>query len=76
MIHKSLTVGASEGLATVCSSGSITHWSWRIVSAQAGRRTRRGASIDSQSVKTTESGVPRGDDAGKKVKGRKAPCTR
>jgi len=27
--------------------------------------------IDSQSVKTTESGGPRGDDAGKKVKGRK-----
>lgn len=29
------------------------------------------AIIDSQSVKTTESGGPRGDDAGKKVKGRK-----
>ena len=27
--------------------------------------------IDSQSVKTTESGGPRGDDAGKKIKGRK-----
>lgn len=29
------------------------------------------AVIDSQSVKTTEAGGPRGDDAGKKVKGRK-----
>ena len=27
--------------------------------------------VDSQSVKTTESGGPRGDDAGKKIKGRK-----
>ena len=30
-----------------------------------------GAIIDSQSVKTTEAGGPRGDDAGKKIKGRK-----
>jgi hypothetical protein len=27
--------------------------------------------IDSQSVKTAEAGGPRGDDAGKKIKGRK-----
>ena len=32
-----------------------------------------GAIIDSQRVKTTESGGPRGCDAGRRVKGRKRP---
>ncbi len=38
---------------------------------RAGRGTSRGVVIDSQSVKTIDSGGPRGSDAGKKIKGRK-----
>jgi putative transposase len=42
------------------------------VREQAGRQAQpRAALIDRQSVKTTESGVERGFDAGKNVKGRK-----
>ncbi len=45
----------------VCSSGEITHWSWRIVSAQAGRRAPRQRS---------RKRGPRGYDAGKKLRKR------
>ena len=45
--------------------------SWRRASRPAARPQPTAAIIDSQSVKTTEAGGPRGFDAGKKVNGRK-----
>ena len=62
---------STRGRARACSRTSITPWSWRRA-RQIGREASPTAGvIDSQSAKTTESGGPRGFDAGKKIKGRK-----
>ncbi len=52
--------------------GRINHHLVMADRERVGREASPTAAVlDSQSVKTTESGGPRGDDAGKKVKGRK-----
>ncbi len=56
--------------------GRINHTLVMADRERAGREASPTAAVlDSQSVKTTESGGPRGYDAGKKVKGRKRQAT-
>lgn len=62
---------SAAGATPACLVGSTTISSWQTANGSDARPLRLPAVLDSQSVKTTESGGPRGYDAGKKVKGRK-----
>ena len=59
------------GGTAVCSRPSTTCWSWPIASGLARKLAQARRSSTAKTIKPTESGGPRGYDAGKKVKGRK-----
>ena len=63
------TIG--NGVAMACGRRSRTPCGPRSGTRPAGTKALSAAIIDSQTVKTTEMGGPRGYDAGKRVKGRK-----